>query len=310
MARIDGFKYPCSCFVRAKDRRWITFMDTLSRAAAALVLAASAAVSSCTDPAQDYLASAQPSGPQTPDASEPSRPPDAKHLRRRLTKSEEAWRKDLSTFVYREHRCPKYLKEMEALDRPPPPREQSPHLLAAMRAGEWDRVRILFHMGAAIPPGLTPSERGRLERESLSVDLVDAARRGDVHGIRDLVRRGADPNVAIPIDDAATPLAWAAACNQTDSIRTLIALGAQVDRPFLTSRGRAISYGNTALGYAAHFGSTDAMRLLIAEGADVNARNRNVSLEGEPLGRGRILEGAGTSAARAVLEAAGARQGR
>lgn len=133
------------------------------------------------------------------------------------------------------------------------------------------------------------------EAAGTDLRLVQAARRGDLAAVRQLIRLKVDLNAAEP--DGATALLWAASRSNPDIVKALIAAGANVNvtnryglTPLLQAArlgqvpavealvaagakvDQAHPEGETPLMAAAAAGATQAVRLLIAKGANVNAR--------------------------------------
>ena len=94
-----------------------------------------------------------------------------------------------------------------------------------------------------------------------TMQVVDAAKQGDVLTVRALIKQHADLNTPAP--DGMTALDWAARSNDLDMARLLIAAGA--DARFSNR------YGITALSLAATNGSAPMIELLLKSGADPNA---------------------------------------
>lgn len=146
---------------------------------------------------------------------------------------------------------------------------------------------------APIAPGQQPARQSPSATSSpaaADVQLHQAARSGDLSGIRSLLRRGVSPDAR----DATgrTALMDAAAANQTSAMKLLIEKGAGVNL--------ASPAGETPLTEAASRGNADALRLLISSGADLNRRSRaGTALE--------IAERLGHAASAATLRQAGAR---
>ena len=92
--------------------------------------------------------------------------------------------------------------------------------------------------------------------------VADAAKRGDVEAVRELLRQGADPNAAQ--NDGMTALHWAAADNDAEIARTLLYAGATV-------RATTRLGGYTPLHLASRSGHAEVARILLDAGADANA---------------------------------------
>lgn len=109
--------------------------------------------------------------------------------------------------------------------------------------------------------------------------ILDAARRGDVEGVRAAVEGGVDPDVATR--EGWTALHYAAYLRSRPTVDALLALGADAD-------ARSIS-GQSPLHRVAHNGDVGIARALVAHGGSVDAATR----EGETplvvaLRRGRV----------------------
>jgi ankyrin repeat protein len=127
-----------------------------------------------------------------------------------------------------------------------------------------------------------------------SVPLIDAAKAGNVEGVRALLKQRVDVNAALP--DGTTALHWAAHTNSTELARLLLAAGANANaanRYGVTPLTLAASSGNAALAEAllkagadtkvtvgegetilmtaARAGNVGTIKALVAHGADVNA---------------------------------------
>lgn len=126
--------------------------------------------------------------------------------------------------------------------------------------------------------------------------LADAAMRGDLDAVRELLKQGADVNAAH--GDGMTALHWAADHGNVEMARILAYAGAELDAltrvgghtplHVATASGNGAvavalvaagadprattSTGVTPLHFAARAGSVDAIEALLARGADVNAR--------------------------------------
>jgi len=94
-------------------------------------------------------------------------------------------------------------------------------------------------------------------------ELIDAAGRGDLKSMRDMMTLGASVNAQNRQGE--TALMRAAANGKLESISVLVEAGAKID-----VRDK---YGSTALIKAARFRRSAVVSKLIAAGADVNARN-------------------------------------
>ena len=91
--------------------------------------------------------------------------------------------------------------------------------------------------------------------------VADAAERGDLEAVRELLRNGADVNTAQ--SDGMTALHWAATRDDVEIARTLIYAGATV-------RATTRLGGYTALHLAARAGSAGAAERILEAGADPN----------------------------------------
>jgi ankyrin repeat protein len=180
--------------------------------------------------------------------------------------------------------------------------------MQAIRAGRADEVRWYLYRDFPVPPGLTAAQARLVARQNASLDLYEAAWRGDVKATRDLLRRGADPNARIELDDVATPLAWAAACNRVEVVKALLDGGANVNQRFSWAVGSgAWTENSTPIVFAARYGSGDTTRLLIERGADVNAVSTAVGRDGAAV-ETRPLDWAETPGVSKILREAGARR--
>jgi ankyrin repeat protein len=103
---------------------------------------------------------------------------------------------------------------------------------------------------------------GNASRGALDGALMWAARFGQPDAIAYLVKRGADPNARLGVNDWPI-LKHAVHKNQPASVQALLAAGADID-----ARGRQ---GETALMMAAGYGYTEIVRLLLAKGANPRA---------------------------------------
>ena len=96
------------------------------------------------------------------------------------------------------------------------------------------------------------------------MDLVQAARSGNIQGIRELLDRGANPN--IKDDYGTTALMVASIKDRVEIVELLLNRGAVPDIQD--------DDGDTALTLASEFGRTEIVRLLLDRGADPNIRDR------------------------------------
>ncbi len=127
--------------------------------------------------------------------------------------------------------------------------------------------------------------------------VADAAKRGDLQGVRALIEAGADVNAAH--GDGMTPLHWAARNHDRKLTDVLLEAGADVEATtrlgehtplHVASRegatdvvealleaesnpNAATTSGTTALHFAAQAGNASAVKILLANGADPNARD-------------------------------------
>ena len=92
----------------------------------------------------------------------------------------------------------------------------------------------------------------------LNEQLVDAACRGDIAGIRRALAAGADPNYQN--EQINTPLMWAVTHRHRDAARVLLESGADVNRQDVL--------GGTALMSAASNGDVPTLQLLLIAGAN------------------------------------------
>ena len=92
--------------------------------------------------------------------------------------------------------------------------------------------------------------------------VADAAERGDLEAVRELLRQGADPNAAQ--NDGMTALHWAAAENEAEIARTLLYAGATV-------RATTRLGGYTPLHLAGRAGHAEVAAILLEAGADPDA---------------------------------------
>ncbi len=137
-----------------------------------------------------------------------------------------------------------------------------------------------------------------LSAAPVDAPLADAAQHGDKAGVKALLAKKADVNVAQA--DGTTALHWAAYKNDAEMVDALIRAGAKVDAQtrdggitalsLAASNGNgaaveallkgganpnlAIEEGETPLMAAAHAGNTAAVKALLDKGADVNAKEK------------------------------------
>jgi beta-lactamase regulating signal transducer with metallopeptidase domain len=93
--------------------------------------------------------------------------------------------------------------------------------------------------------------------------LIGAAQEGHLEAVRLLLDWGADPNLVIR--DDGTPLIAAARDGRTDVVALLLDRGARIDQI-------VPGYFGNALNQASRYGRLGVVKLLVARGADVNAR--------------------------------------
>jgi hypothetical protein len=93
--------------------------------------------------------------------------------------------------------------------------------------------------------------------------LISAARDGRLDAVRLLLDRGADPNLLVPPFDECA-LMHAAAEGHVDIVSLLLDRGASIDQ--------TAKYGDNALHRASANGHLEVVKLLVARGADINAR--------------------------------------
>ena len=98
--------------------------------------------------------------------------------------------------------------------------------------------------------------------------LIVAARNGDAPAVREMVKRGADPNAAYGALNW-TPLMNAIDSNQIGSVKALLDSGADVNRTFdYETEPRTKQRNVTPLMMAAGYGDTPIVELLLRRGAD------------------------------------------
>jgi len=96
--------------------------------------------------------------------------------------------------------------------------------------------------------------------------LMRAAGRGDISGVKRLLRKGAnvDANIARPDNDYMTPLMKAVEHDHTKTCALLLENGANIEA--------VDNVGKTALIYAAWWGHLETCRLLIEKGANITTK--------------------------------------
>jgi len=95
-------------------------------------------------------------------------------------------------------------------------------------------------------------------------DLVDSAKRGDGHAVRNLIEGGADLDARGPM--GYTALHWAGIRGNWRIFAELVAAGAPINA--------VGSDGGTPLHWTCHHDNPDSVRLLLDAGADVGVQNR------------------------------------
>ena len=99
----------------------------------------------------------------------------------------------------------------------------------------------------------------------LDKELFEAVRKGDAAKVRELLKRGANPNARD--ERSLTPLHWAAAKGYAEVVRLLLERGADVN-----AKSEA---GWTPLHHAAIWGHAEVARLLLDHGADPSIRDKD-----------------------------------
>jgi ankyrin repeat protein len=121
--------------------------------------------------------------------------------------------------------------------------------------------RALRAIGAAVVSwAVLWAGAGRLHAATPAIDLIEAARKGNVDALRAALARGASATAADA--DGTTPLHWAAYGNHVEIVRSLIQAG--VD-PAAANR-----YGVRPLSLACLTGNATLVGLLLDAGADAN----------------------------------------
>ncbi|NNF14210.1 MAG: hypothetical protein HKN72_13350 [Gemmatimonadetes bacterium] len=122
-------------------------------------------------------------------------------------------------------------------------------------------------------------------------DLIEAARDGDVHAVRELLAGGANPDATS--GDGMTALHWAAERNQPGVAAVLLDAGATVDP------GTRIG-GYTPLHLASRRGHVEMVRALLEAGADVRATTTNSGVTALHLAAAAVH---GTASVKSLLRA-------
>lgn len=104
-----------------------------------------------------------------------------------------------------------------------------------------------------------------VHQTTLAGQIHEAAKRGDIQTVRDLVQKGAKINEDLD-EYGATALHWSAVKGHKDVAEFLIGKGAIVDQ-----KNRD---GDTALHLAVAFGHKDLVQLLLAKGAKIDERRK------------------------------------
>jgi hypothetical protein len=120
-------------------------------------------------------------------------------------------------------------------------------------------------VGAAGMPGARPASWTRAGTSISATDLTDAAKRGDLQRLTELLDAGADANA--PDSSDLTALHWAAAWGHAEACQLLLERGAK-----LSSRDGT---GSTPLHTATFFARTEAVRVLLEGGADPRLVDQN-----------------------------------
>jgi beta-lactamase regulating signal transducer with metallopeptidase domain len=166
--------------------------------------------------------------------------------------------------------------------------------IAPVRAAPQSRKQ---HAASAQAPGSQSNTTGGRVASALDRELVRAAEDGDISGIDELLRAGANVNCTIL---ASSPLIGAAREGRLDAVRLLLDRGADPNLAaamgsalihaadeghvdivsLLLDRGARIDqtakFGDNALHHASANGHQEVVKLLVARGADVNARAQAV----------------------------------
>jgi ankyrin repeat protein len=143
----------------------------------------------------------------------------------------------------------------------------------ALAQSDWRYIRPLIWEGS--DPGWTRNTKWHklAVQEALNRNLVHASAIGDTHLIVKLIREGANVNAKAHFDENASPLIWAAKCDQASAARLLLDKGADVNITTDYSVGsNGLAEGSTALMWAALYGNVSVIKILLAHGANPNAQ--------------------------------------
>ena len=134
-----------------------------------------------------------------------------------------------------------------------------------MRKGLHDLLVVALLLGTTVS-AQKASRKDDVNRRDVdgSTPLQWAVYKGDVAGVRRLLRAGAD--VSLANNYGATPMSLAAEVGNTDVLKLLLEVGANADSPNAD--------GQTALQAVARTGNVDAAQLLLKHGATVDAREK------------------------------------
>ncbi len=99
----------------------------------------------------------------------------------------------------------------------------------------------------------------------MSIQLIDAARNGNLQEIKHLIAHGANVNIRTVL--GSTALHWAARKGHAAIVEYLVSHGADVNA--------SNEYSETALHWSAWNGHVGIIKLLVSQGAIVNAHNEN-----------------------------------
>src|SRR5438552_1564696 len=115
-----------------------------------------------------------------------------------------------------------------------------------------------YFPSSSIEPSLKRANTNS-SQEQLNKELLSAAKAGQLHQVKALIRKGAD--LKATNKDGWTPLHYAARYGHLDVVKFLIDKGADVKA---TNK-----YGRTPLHYAARAGKLDVVKFLIDKGVKV-----------------------------------------